>query len=141
MFMIKESPYTQVRVQAIICLRKQFSTMDKESISEKLVPALKECVSVDPSSLVCVEVIDCLSAIADHLGPAAMMSAILPIMIPILSARSLNMDQFTNCISKVQRLFSSIVEFRTKQIREQEHAAEATQKVRRRRRRRRRYAN
>ncbi|KAK4048951.1 Protein kinase domain-containing protein ppk32 [Microbotryomycetes sp. JL201] len=105
-----------VKVNTLICFHSMIKTLDKYTLTEKLVPLLAKIKTKEPAVMVAT------LAVHEAMGNKVEISAIATLILPQLWAMSmgplLNMDQFEKFMSAIKRLGARVEEEHTRHLRE-----------------------
>jgi hypothetical protein len=112
----KKTTLTAVRVNAVICLGRVSSILDKDTLALNVVPILEHCISVDQSSTTLMSVVGVFHRISKQFDANFIAVRILPILIPISIQKSLTLEQFQKYIKSVKTLLDVVEEARMSEL-------------------------
>ncbi|GBG71258.1 hypothetical protein CBR_g8679 [Chara braunii] len=106
-----------VRVHALICLGQLCQRMDRPAVMEVLSTCAR-CMAVDRSAPTLMCILGVGDIVSKQFGPEFAVESVLPLLVPSLSAPSLNPEQFSKYIGVIRDVLRKIEEKRSLNITE-----------------------
>ncbi|XP_010534131.1 PREDICTED: SCY1-like protein 2 isoform X1 [Tarenaya hassleriana] len=100
-----------VRVNALLCLAELVNMLDKQSVLE-ILHTIQRCTTVDHSAPTLMCTLAVANAILNQYGVEFTTEYVLPLMMPLLTAQQLNVQQFAKYMLFVKDLLRKIEEKR-----------------------------
>ncbi|XP_023644530.1 SCY1-like protein 2 isoform X2 [Capsella rubella] len=100
-----------VRVNALLCLAELVQTLDKLAVTE-ILQTIQRCTSVDRSAPTLMCTLAVANAILKQFGVEFTSEHVLPLIIPLLTAQQLNVQQFAKYMLFVKDILRKIEEQR-----------------------------
>jgi SCY1-like protein 2 len=100
-----------VRVNALLCLAELVQTLDKLAVTE-ILQTIQRCTAVDRSAPTLMCTLAIANAILKQYGVEFTSEHVLPLIIPLLTAQQLNVQQFAKYILFVKDILRKIEEKR-----------------------------
>ncbi|CAN8312978.1 unnamed protein product [Cochlearia groenlandica] len=100
-----------VRVNALLCLAELVQTLDKHAVSE-ILQTIQSCTAVDRSAPTLMCTLAVANAILKQYGVEFTAEHVLPLILPLLTAQQLNVQQFAKYMLFVKDILRKIEEKR-----------------------------
>jgi len=111
-------------VNSLICLGRVSTILDRDTLSQIVVPILEYCIQMDQSATTLMSIIGVFHKISKQFDPNYIAVKILPVLLPLAMQKSLNYEQFQKYMKSIKTMIDVVEDSRLKEFNQQKQLDE-----------------